>query len=590
MSKSTSKKKTATAKKNNQPSDGKEKQQSIDVTQEEETFEENDESVEEVDEETEETQAKETKNQNSKTEHSTKKLKELDEIPKKGEIDWLITLVPLAIIMGLAILFFKIPDQSKEVLDKVRAFFGDKMGTYYLIIGLGIFLLSLFIAVSKYGDIVLGSPNEKPKYSFFSWGCMMFTCGLAADILFYSFSEWFMYAAEPHIEELGNMQDWVGVFPIFHWSLIPWSFYLVLAVAFGFMLHVRKRSKQKFSEACRPILGKHTDGLAGRVIDLFAVFALLAGTATTFSIATPLMATVVKELFNVSLSRTAITIIILLITFAIYTYSLLHGFKGISILAKTCIFLFFGLLAYVFLFGGQTRYTVDNGFASIGRMIQNFFALSTETDPMRTSSFPQNWTIFYWAYWIVWCIAAPFFIGSISRGRTVRQTILGGYGFGVGSTIVSFIVLGNYSLGLQVSGVHDFISQYVDGGYDAYPVIINIIKTLPLASVVLVVLLITMIAFYATSFDSIALTASCYSYHKLEENQSPNRFIQFMWCVLLIVLPIALAFSESSMSNIQSVSIIAAFPIAAIIIMMVVSFCKDANKYMEELKKNEKAK
>ncbi len=590
MSKSTSKKKTATAKKNNQPSDGKEKQQSIDVTQEEETFEENDESVEEVDEETEETQAKETKNQNSKTEHSTKKLKELDEIPKKGEIDWLITLVPLAIIMGLAILFFKIPDQSKEVLDKVRAFFGDKMGTYYLIIGLGIFLLSLFIAVSKYGDIVLGSPNEKPKYSFFSWGCMMFTCGLAADILFYSFSEWFMYAAEPHIEELGNMQDWVGVFPIFHWSLIPWSFYLVLAVAFGFMLHVRKRSKQKFSEACRPILGKHTDGLAGRVIDLFAVFALLAGTATTFSIATPLMATVVKELFNVSLSRTAITIIILLITFAIYTYSLLHGFKGISILAKTCIFLFFGLLAYVFLFGGQTRYTVDNGFASIGRMIQNFFALSTETDPMRTSSFPQNWTIFYWAYWIVWCIAAPFFIGSISRGRTVRQTILGGYGFGVGSTIVSFIVLGNYSLGLQVSGVHDFISQYVDGGYDAYPVIINIIKTLPLASVVLVVLLITMIAFYATSFDSIALTASCYSYHKLEEDQNPNRFIQFMWCVLLIVLPIALAFSESSMSNIQSVSIIAAFPIAAIIIMMVVSFCKDANKYMEELKKNEKAK
>lgn len=590
MSKSTSKKKTATAKKNNQPSDGKEKQQSIDVTQEEETFEENDESVEEVDEETEETQAKETKNQNSKTEHSTKKLKELDEIPKKGEIDWLITLVPLAIIMGLAILFFKIPDQSKEVLDKVRAFFGDKMGTYYLIIGLGIFLLSLFIAVSKYGDIVLGSPNEKPKYSFFSWGCMMFTCGLAADILFYSFSEWFMYAAEPHIEELGNMQDWVGVFPIFHWSLIPWSFYLVLAVAFGFMLHVRKRSKQKFSEACRPILGKHTDGLAGRVIDLFAVFALLAGTATTFSIATPLMATVVKELFNVSLSRTAITIIILLITFAIYTYSLLHGFKGISILAKTCIFLFFGLLAYVFLFGGQTRYTVDNGFASIGRMIQNFFALSTETDPMRTSSFPQNWTIFYWAYWIVWCIAAPFFIGSISRGRTVRQTILGGYGFGVGSTIVSFIVLGNYSLGLQVSGVHDFISQYVDGGYDAYPVIINIIKTLPLASVVLVVLLITMIAFYATSFDSIALTASCYSYHKLEEDQNPNRFIQFMWCVLLIVLPIALTFSESSMSNIQSVSIIAAFPIAAIIIMMVVSFCKDANKYMEELKKNEKAK
>ena len=110
-----------------------------------------------------------------------------------------------------------------------------------------------------------------------------FTAGLAADILFYSFSEWVMYAADPHIEALGSIQDWAGVYPVFHWSLIPWGFYLMLAVAFGFMLHVRKRSRQKYSEACRPLLGKHTDGVPGRLIDLLAVFALLAGTATTFS-------------------------------------------------------------------------------------------------------------------------------------------------------------------------------------------------------------------------------------------------------------------------------------------------------------------
>lgn len=69
---------------------------------------------------------------------------------------------------------------------------------------------------------------------------MMFTCGLAADILFYSFAEWVMYATNPHIEELGSVAEWAGVFPLFHWSFIPWAFYLVLAVAFGFMLHVKK--------------------------------------------------------------------------------------------------------------------------------------------------------------------------------------------------------------------------------------------------------------------------------------------------------------------------------------------------------------
>lgn len=178
---------------------------------------------------------------------------------ERGKIDWMITLLPLTIIIALCILFFFAPEQSNAVLSQIRFFFGDTFGTYYLVIGLGIFILSLYIACSKYGNIVLGEPNEKPQYSFFAWGSMMFTCGLAADILFYSFSEWVLYATDPHLAEMGSIQDWAGVYPLFHWSFIPWGFYLVLAVAFGFMLHVRKRTRQKYSEACRPILGKHTD-------------------------------------------------------------------------------------------------------------------------------------------------------------------------------------------------------------------------------------------------------------------------------------------------------------------------------------------
>lgn len=498
---------------------------------------------------------------------------------ERSKIDWMITLVPLGIVVFLCILFFFMPEQSNTALSKIRFFFGDTFGTYYLIIGLGIFLLSLFIAGSNYGNIVLGEPNEKPKYSFFAWGSMMFTCGLAADILFYSFSEWILYATDPHIKEMGSVQEWAGVYPLFHWSFIPWGFYLVLAVAFGFMLHVRNRERQKYSEACRPILGKHTDGVPGTIIDLLAVFALLAGTATTFSVATPVMASIINELFHVQLSRTIVTILILITTCFIYTYSLLHGFKGISLLAKACIYMYFGLLAFVLIFSGETRYISETGIASFGKMVQNFFELSTFTDPQRTTRFPQNWTIYYWAYWMVWCVAAPFFIGSISRGRTVRQTILGGYGFGVGSTIISFIVLGNYSMGMQVSGAADFIAQYNEAG-DLYSLIISIIKTMPCAPLVMVVVLITMVAFYATSFDSIALTASCYSYHRLKDGEQPHRLIQLMWCILLILLPIALIFAESSMNNLQSMSIVAAFPIGAVIVLIVASFMKDAKSYM----------
>ena len=117
--------------------------------------------------------------------------------------------------------------------------------------------------------------------------------------------------------------------------------------------------------------------------------------------------------------------------------------------------------------------------------------------------------------------------------------------------------------------------------------IISILRGMPCAPLVLAVVLVTMVAFYATSFDSIALTASCYSYHKLGENENPHKLIQLLWCILLILLPMALVFAESSMSNLQSVSIIAAFPFGAVMILIVAGFLKDAGKYLKENEKKE---
>ena len=500
----------------------------------------------------------------------------------KNRIDWMLTFVPFILIMVLAVYLFFSPEKANDVISQVRAFFGDALGSYYIIIGIVFLITSFYLSFSKYGSIILGEPDEKPRYNFFTWGAMMFTCGLAADILFYSFAEWVMYATNPHIAEMGGVTEWAGVFPLFHWSLIPWSFYLVLAIAFGFMVHCRKRDKQRYSEACLPVIGeKHAHGALGRVIDLFALFALLAGTATTFSVATPLMAEIIVTLFRISVSRTAVTIIILIITCAVYTYAVIHGFKGISFLAKLCIYLFFALQIIVLLIGGQGRFIIENGVQCLGKMFQEFIGLSTYMDPGRTNKFPQDWTIYYWAYWMVWCIAAPFFIGNISRGRTIKQTVLGGYIFGVGSTISSFIILGNYGLGMQSKNAADFISMYKKSE-DLYELIINIIKTMPGSTFILILTMVCMIAFYATSFDSIAYTAACYSYKKLDENEKPHTLITLLWCLLLIVLPIALVFSESSMNNIQSVSIISAFPIGIIMITMIWSFIKDAAKYMNE--------
>lgn len=144
----------------------------------------------------------------------------------------MLTLLPLLVISLLSTLFLIFPEQSNIMLSSARFFFGNTLGSYYIIIALTIFFTSLYLCMSNYGDIVLGEKNEKPKYSFRSWGTMM------------------------------------------------------------------KTKRQRFSEACRPILGRHSDGILGGIIDLLAIFALLAGTATTFSVATPLMSTIIQTLFH----------------------------------------------------------------------------------------------------------------------------------------------------------------------------------------------------------------------------------------------------------------------------------------------------
>ena len=494
------------------------------------------------------------------------------------KLDIMTTLVPFTAIVLLCILFLTYPEVSGTVLVSIRSFIGNELGSYYLIIGLFTFICSLYMAFSRYGAIRLGD-CEKPQYSNFKWGAMMFTAGLAADILFYSLCEWLLYAGEPHIKDMGTVQDWASTYPLFHWGPIPWSFYLVLAVAFGFMLHVKKRTKQKYSEACRPILGKLVDGPTGKLIDLIAVFALLAGTATTFSLATPLLSMAVSRVTGLPESR-FLTIAILIIICAVYTFTVYFGMKGISKLADSCTYLFFGLLLYVLIGGGQARYTIETGITAIGNLTQNFIGLSTWTDALRTSSFPQNWTIFYWAYWMVWCVATPFFIGAISKGRTIRQTVLGGYFFGLSGTFTSFIILGNYSLALQTKGILDVMGIY-HATQNLYQTIMAILETLPFFKMGLVLLALTMIAFYATSFDALTLVAASYSYKELPEDEEPHKHVKLFWAILLMLFPIALIFSENSMANLQTVSIIAAFPIGIIILLIIFSFFRDAKEYLE---------
>ena len=517
-----------------------------------------------------------------------------ESIPEKHEsiqetfkkLDWPLIVFPLIIVIFLCTVFLMYPDRSTEVTNNIRGFLGNDLGAFYIVMGFGTVLITLFIAFSRFGKIRLGK-SRKPVYNNYQWAVMIFIGVFASDLIFYSIIEWALYAGEMRIEDLGGIQAWASTYPLFHWGPVPWSFYVMLGVAFGFMLHVRHRKKKKFSESCRALLGDKVDKLPGKVIDFIAILALVAGTATTFSLATPLLSAAFSAVTGVEQSS-VLTIGILITIATIYCITVLNGMKGILKASVICNVMFMVLLAYVLLFSGEARYIIETGVTAIGNLAQNFIGLSTWMDPLRLTGdgitgFAQNWTVFYWAYWMAWCVATPFFVGMISEGRTIQNVVLGTYLFGLAGTYLSFTILGNYGLSQQMAGNVDIISIVADGR-DIYQGAIEVFGTLPNTTVLLVWLFFMLILFYSTTFDSITLVVSMYSYKHIEDRVESAQIVRVFWAIIFIIFPIGLIFAENTINSLQSVAIIAAFPIGIIFCMIVASFFKDADAYLHEMK------
>jgi BCCT family betaine/carnitine transporter len=496
---------------------------------------------------------------------------------KDESTDISILLFPLCIIIFLAILIFLFPDGAQLVIGVLNNFFVNRVGVFYIVAGLFVLLCSLFIAASRYGNIKLGN-LEQPKYSGFKWGSMIFTSTMAADILYWSLIEWgYYYSANPSgAVELSvvQRQQIASTYPLFHWGPIPWAFYILPATAYAYMFFVKGSHRQTLSEACRPILKDKIDKGLGKVIDIVAVVGFLGGTATTFALATPLMTNALNRLLGISADK-SLTITILLINGIIFTIAVLFGMKAISYLALACVAVFIFLLSYVF-FLGPSRFIIESGVSGIGNMIQNFIGMATWTDPLRAtgdgvSGFPQQWTIFYWAYWIAWFVATPFFIAKISEGRTIRQMISGAFFYGITGTFTSFIIFGNFGLYQQVNGKVDAALMLAN---DIAPaeVILKLLEQLPGYNFVFLLLVIAMIAFYASTFDAITLVVAGFCQKSIKADEQPNKKLRAFWAGVFIILPIALIWSESTLTMLQTVSIIAAFPLAIILLIIVISF------------------
>lgn len=488
----------------------------------------------------------------------------------KLKLDKTLLISTSLIIASLFVIITLFNESFVNVVDSLHYILTDRLGFYYIIIGAASIITLLLIAFSKYGKIKIGGHYAEKEHTNFSWAAMIFTSTMAADIIFFSLHEWIYYYTSVDSTYLAyqTADQVASTYPMFHWGMIPWSFYLLPAAAYAYIQYNKNRDCYRLSQACYPLV--KSNGLL-RLIDILGVVGLIVAVSTTFSLATPLMSSALATLLNIpDTAKLVIGMIILM--GVIYCAGTLFCLKGIAFIARFS-YIVFGTLLGLVLISGDTVFIIEHGVSSLGNLFQNQVGMSLFTS---SDSFTQDWTIFYWAYWIAWSIATPFFIAKISKGRTLRSMLLGGLAAGLSGTFTSFIILGNAGLALEQSG-HGIVEKFLSGDMTESQVILEVIDLLPNSTAILIVLVLCMIMLYVSTLDSIIYVISRYSYRNLGELDS-SKSMKVYWSLLFLILPIALVYLESTMATLKTLSIILAFPISIILILVVVNFIKELRK------------
>ena len=491
---------------------------------------------------------------------------------RETEVDWFIfgTGSALLILVILPIVFF--PEMSQSVIGEIFAYITHTLGIVYIIAAIGTIGLLIWIALSRYGGIVLGQA-DKPVYSEFSWAAMLFCAGMGAALIYWAAAEWAFYYVSPPfgIEPKSNAAiSWATSYGVFHWGPIGWAFYCLPAVALSCSYHIKQVPSLRLSAACEPLLKQQTKKWPGRIIDLLFIIGLLGTAATGLGLGTSVISSAVSRLTDRP-DDTLMQLAIITTATLMIAYSVARGLdKGIKILSNINVVLALMFILFILL-AGPTRFIVEMGVMSLGKVIQNFVLMLTWTDPLQTSDFVESWTVFYWAWWIALGPFVGMFVCKISEGKTIRAVIFGMLGWGSLGCTLFFIILGNYALFLETSGAYPVVQEVMEVSPSA--AIISIINLLPWGSFWLAYLAVIGLIFIATTYDSASYTLAAGATKSLGEHDHPARWHRIFWAVALGILPICLLFL-GGLRVLQTASVVASIPLLLVYLLLAVSAVK----------------
>ncbi|SFJ66635.1 glycine betaine transporter [Halobacillus dabanensis] len=482
----------------------------------------------------------------------------------------------LAIMSALVIMGVLMPSTLESVTSNVQSFIINSFGWYYLGIVSVYVVVCIYLLVSPVGKIKLGKQDDKPEFSRPSWLAMLFSAGIGIGLIFYgTFEPLSHYAISSPTGELGTDQGIKDAmrYTFFHYGIHPWAVYGSLALALAYF-SFRKGELSLISKTLRPLIGKHADGLVGKIIDVIAVISTIMGVATSLGFGAIQINGGLTYLFGAPSNITTQTIIVLVVT-VLFMVSALTGIgKGIKILSNLNMGLSFFLFLFVLAFGA-TVFTLNLFIDTLGAYMQNLIQMSFRIAPLNedTRSWINGWTIFYWAWWIAWAPFVGVFIARVSKGRTIREFVT--YVL-LAPSLISFLwftTFGGAAITTELSGLVSISS--LSAGESLF----GVLETYPLSMVFSMLAILIIVTFFVTSADSGTFVLGMMT---TNGSQNPSRQIKVTWGIYLSITALALLYS-GGLQALQNTMIIAALPFSVIMAFMVISFLKSLNQEAKEL-------
>ncbi|PPA69375.1 BCCT family transporter [Jeotgalibacillus proteolyticus] len=497
----------------------------------------------------------------------------MKEKPEKASFTNTVFIVS-AVIIGLFTIWGAFsPASLANYAGVVFNFTSNAFGWFYLF-SVAIFVFfCLYLAFSKYGSIRLGKDNEKAEFSLFSWISMLFSAGFGVGIVFWGVAEPLTHFAVPPLEGVEPQSAEAARvamrYSFFNWGIHQWSVFAIVGLALSYFQY-RHKQKGLISETLESVMPKRGRSTLKVSVSILAVIATVIGVSTSVGMGIMQINGGLNYVFATP-NNAWMQIAIVGIIMVLYLISSTTGInKGIKFLSLTNMLLV-AILMVVFLISGPTVFILESFVLGIGDYVQNFVEMSFFLTPYTGDAWVHNWTVFYWAWVIAWSPFVGSFVARISKGRTIREFILGVM---IVPPVIAFIwmaIFGGTGLYMDLftgTAISEAVSQ------DTTTAVFVLLQEFPFYTLLSVIMIILIVIFLVTSADSAVFVLGMMS---SDGSQNPSNTVKIIWGVLMAAITAVLIVS-SGLQGLQTASLVSALPFTFILIFISVSLMKALNR------------